>query len=144
MNVARKNQNKSTKFVNKFTHVEEKESIATCQNDKFVKLPWVPIPGPELKSKFKKLGIKTTFACERNLKNLIYKSKLLPNIFPGFNELDLQLTPFTLMKLKMNMIFTGTIENNRKILTKNGKSHIKRDFNLNAMNSSTDELKSVA
>ena len=35
------------------------------------------------------------------------------------------------------MAFTGTIKNNRKISTENGKSQIKPDFNFNAMNSST-------
>ena len=63
MNIARKNQTKSTEFVDKFTHAEEKENITTCKNDKTVKLPRVPIVGPKLKSKFKKCGIKTTFTC---------------------------------------------------------------------------------
>ena len=97
--------------MNNITSAKEKVNIETIKNSKIVKLPWVPKLGPKLREEFKKFGIKTIFASERNLKNLICrnKSKLLPSSFPGVYQLDCTCNALYIGETKKKVI-TRTIE----------------------------------
>ena len=57
-------------YMNNITSVKEKENIDKIEDDKIVKLPWVPKLGPKLRKEFKISSIKTIFSLRRNLKNL--------------------------------------------------------------------------
>ena len=48
-------------YINNINSVKEKLNIETIKNGTIVKLPWVPKPGPKLRKKSKKVGIKTIF-----------------------------------------------------------------------------------
>ena len=51
----------TTKYMNNITSKKKKVNIETIKNDKIVKLPWIPKPGPKLRKEYKKFGIKTIF-----------------------------------------------------------------------------------
>ena len=97
--------------MNNITSEIVKVNIETTQNDKIVKLSWVPKLEPKLRKEFKKFGIKTIFTSGRNLKNLICRneSKLFPNSFPRVYQLDCTCNALYIGETKKKII-TPTIE----------------------------------
>nr|XP_047143089.1 uncharacterized protein LOC124817277 [Hydra vulgaris] len=66
-----------------------KNTTSNQLNQKFVKLPWIPIIGPKLQREFKKQNIRVIFTSAPSLSNILCnnKTKLPPNSNPGVYQL---------------------------------------------------------
>ena len=88
-----------------------KSNNNTKNTKSIIKLPWVPILGPELRKEFKKKGIKTVFIPGAILKSILCqnKLKLFPNSYPGVYTLNCSCNAESLGETKKKVI-TRTIE----------------------------------
>ncbi|XP_065680471.1 uncharacterized protein LOC136094459 [Hydra vulgaris] len=85
------NKNNLIKITKNYLDGISKNTTSNQLDQKFVKLPWIPIIGPKLQREFKKQNIRVIFTSAPSLSNILCnnKTKLPPNSNPGVYQLEM-------------------------------------------------------